>query len=99
MNAIAKTMDPAFYRSLEHGTWNGCNNFVCHDFVKTGLASSGAFGNTHQKKIDGPFGHVDTIGDGFIETLAQREGLKIQRNISDGGLLNSINQLNLPGPT
>jgi len=43
----------------------------------------------------GPFGDIGTIGDDFIDTFAQREGLKVARNTQSKGLIASIRNLNL----
>lgn len=45
----------------------------------------------------GPFGEVGGIGGGFIDQLAKREGLMVRRNGESGGLIRSIDDLNLPG--
>jgi len=55
------------------------------------------------KKIDpkehqwlmGPFGNLNGIGEGFINQLAEKENLIIERNTKSNGLIPSINQLNL----
>jgi hypothetical protein len=46
----------------------------------------------------GPFGNVGDIGEAFIEQLASKEGLKVTRNGRSGGLIPSIDRLNLPEP-
>ena len=43
----------------------------------------------------GPFGNVDIIGDDFITKLASDENLEIERNVQSGGLISSINELEL----
>ena len=43
----------------------------------------------------GPFGNVDIIGDDFITKLASDENLEIERNVQSGGLIPSINELEL----
>ncbi len=43
----------------------------------------------------GPFGEIDGIGEKFINQLAEKEQLIIQRNSIEKGILNSIQQLNL----
>lgn len=44
----------------------------------------------------GPFGKLGSKGDDFVAQLAEEEGLIIERNISSGGLISSIKELNLP---
>ncbi|UFK97963.1 hypothetical protein [Kaistella faecalis] len=43
----------------------------------------------------GPFGEVNGIGEEFINQLAEKENLSVERNSISKGLLTSINQLNL----
>lgn len=43
----------------------------------------------------GPFGELNGIGEEFINELADKENLSIQRNLKSQGLLTSINQLDL----
>lgn len=43
----------------------------------------------------GPFGELNGIGEEFINQLAEKESLSIQRNLKNKGLLASINQLYL----
>ena len=43
----------------------------------------------------GPFGELNGIGETFIEQLAEKENLIINRNSSSEGLLSSISVLNL----
>lgn len=43
----------------------------------------------------GPFGNVDSTADEFINDVANREGLIIQRNVSTCGLIGSVEDLNL----
>ncbi|WPR77733.1 hypothetical protein [Algoriphagus sp. NG3] len=43
----------------------------------------------------GPFGKLGVIGDGFVNELAEAEGLLVERN-SKSGLIPSIDKLNLP---
>jgi len=43
----------------------------------------------------GPFGNLGSIGDDFVNQLAQDEGLSIQRNTVSQGLIPSIKELNL----
>lgn len=43
----------------------------------------------------GPFGELGSIGTEFFEQLAKSEGLEIIRNTSTGGILSSIEDLNL----
>ncbi|PCJ58589.1 MAG: hypothetical protein COA79_12570 [Planctomycetota bacterium] len=58
------------------------------------------------KKIDpdqtdwlmGPFGNTDSIADDFFSKLALDENLEIKRNVKDGGILSSINDLELSDP-
>lgn len=45
--------------------------------------------------LSGPFGELNGIGEEFINQLAEKENLFIQRNLKSKGLLMSINQLNL----
>ena len=44
----------------------------------------------------GPFGNTDGIGQKFIEQLATKENLEIDKSGDKRGLLQSIDQLNLP---
>lgn len=44
----------------------------------------------------GPFGDSENIGENFINQLAEREQLLIQRKNTEVGLLTSINELKLP---
>lgn len=44
----------------------------------------------------GPFGNVNGIGEAFIQQLAQKENLVIQRNTRSMGLISSFDLLNLP---
>ncbi|MEB2777440.1 hypothetical protein SYJ56_19150 [Algoriphagus sp. D3-2-R+10] len=44
----------------------------------------------------GPFGKLGTIGDGFVNHLAEAEGLSIERNSSAQGLISSMHKLDLP---
>jgi len=46
----------------------------------------------------GPFGAVGGIGGGFIDQLAEKEGLTVRRNGESGGLISSIGDLNLSEP-
>ena len=43
----------------------------------------------------GPFGHVDVIGDRFIQRLAAAEGLTIERRAGSAGLLPSVDAFGL----
>lgn len=43
----------------------------------------------------GPFGQIGTIGDQFIYDLAEKENLIIEREVTKGGLISSINDLQL----
>lgn len=43
----------------------------------------------------GPFGEINGIGEKFVEQLAAREHLEIDKNTHAKGLIQSINQLNL----
>lgn len=43
----------------------------------------------------GPYGEVDTLSDYHIERLARDEGLTVQRNVRDGGLLEEASALGL----
>lgn len=45
--------------------------------------------------LSGPFGELNGIGEEFINQLAEKENLFIQRNLKSKGLLTSINELNL----
>jgi hypothetical protein len=45
-----------------------------------------------------PFGNTDSISDEFFSKLASDENLEVRRNVKDGGLLPSIDNLEL-GPT
>ena len=45
--------------------------------------------------LAGPYGQVDAIGDAFIDGLATAEGLVVQRNVREAGLLQSIDALGL----
>ena len=53
------------------------------------------FNPSKEKWLMGPFGEVNGIGEKFIYQLAEKEGLFINRNVRDRGLLKSISQLNL----
>lgn len=44
----------------------------------------------------GPFGNVDGIGEKFVQQLAEKENLDIDSYSQNRGLLNSIDQLELP---
>lgn len=44
----------------------------------------------------GPFGNVNGIGEAFIQQLAQKENLVIERNTLSQGLIPSFDLLNLP---
>ncbi len=50
----------------------------------------------HVSWLMGPFGKLGAIGDGFVNHLAEAEGLTIQRNSSSQGLISSMNKLDLP---
>lgn len=45
--------------------------------------------------LDGPIGDLGEISDGFIERLAQREGLELQRHSRGAGLLTSFDAMGL----
>lgn len=45
--------------------------------------------------LTGPAGHTDIIKDRFIEALATKDNLEIQRNLKDSGLLDSFDDLGL----
>lgn len=51
---------------------------------------------TQDEWLIGPFGNTDGIGQKFIEQLATKENLEIDKNGDKRGLLQSIDQLNLP---
>ncbi|MDR7129789.1 hypothetical protein J2X69_002135 [Algoriphagus sp. 4150] len=50
----------------------------------------------HVPWLMGPFGSLGTIGDGFVDHLAEAEGLTIERNSSAQGLISSMHKLDLP---
>lgn len=50
---------------------------------------------SNEKWLMGPFGELNGIGEKFINQLAEKENLSIQRNLRNIGLLASIHQLNL----
>lgn len=43
----------------------------------------------------GPFGNLDVIGESFVNEFAAKEDLTVQRDQKTGGLIPSINSLNL----
>jgi hypothetical protein len=45
----------------------------------------------------GPIGHKDVIKDNFISILAENEGLEIQRNTQQAGLLENIEDIGISG--
>ena len=45
----------------------------------------------------GPFGQTSGIADTFVQQLMEEENLKLEKNHASFGLLDSIEQLNLPG--
>lgn len=51
---------------------------------------------TQDEWLIGPFGNTDGIGQKFIEQLATKENLEIDKSGDKRGLLQSIDQLNLP---
>jgi hypothetical protein len=50
--------------------------------------------NADNAWLIGPFGEVNGIGEKFIQQLAKKENLTINRNVSSTGLLHSIKTLN-----
>jgi len=53
------------------------------------------FNSKNENWLMGPFGELNGIGEEFINQLAEKENLSIQRNLKSKGLLASIKSLNL----